>query len=184
MILRTGFRSRSSKKIVSGAAAVTVAVAMMTTLSPAAEATSAPFPARGVEARTVFVVPAGGTVSTTIGGAHIKAVGSATLAASCTFTVYTPFRYYGGTYGGGEEGGAIIQCTTSVTQLFIEVGLFKNNVQVTYNSNTSNYSSFVNAYTEYPVSAGYYYTGAQGTTNSNGITSTVPYKTSSTVYLS
>lgn len=174
---------RLGKKLLGGAAAVVVAATAMTALSPVAEAASAPSSAGAVASRTVFVIPAGATLSKTIGGSHIQAVGASTLAATCTLTVYTPFRYYGGPYGGGEEGMANIQCNLSVAQLFVEVGLFKNNVQVTYNSNTSYYNNQVSVTTEYPVSAGYYYTGTQGTVTDGGVSSSLPFKASSTVYL-
>jgi hypothetical protein len=182
-MLFTGTRMSLGDKLLRGAAAVAVAATAMTVLSPVAEAASAPSAAAG--SRTVFVIPAGGTVSTTAGGAHIKIVGSATIAATCTLNVFNPFRYYGGPWvGGGEEGTANIQCNVAVSQLFIEVALYKNNTQVTYNSNTAYSNSLVVVDTEYPVSAGYYITGAQGTVTANGTTSSLPFKTSSSVYLS
>ncbi len=181
MMLSAGTRSGLGRRFLAGAAAITVAATALMTLSPAAQAAGGP--ASAPASRTVFVVPAGQTVSATAGGTHLRVVGAA-VTATCTLNVFNPFRYYGGPYGGGEEGLANIQCTAAVSQLFIEIGLFRNNTQVTYNSNTVYSNNQVVVDTEYPVSAGYYVTGAQGTMTANGTTSSLPFKTSSSVYLS
>ncbi|MEO6703490.1 MAG: hypothetical protein ABIP57_18635 [Jatrophihabitantaceae bacterium] len=172
--------TRLGGRLLPAALAITVAATALLAGSPHAQAAS--LPANTLTGHTVLVVPAGRTVSATVGASHLRVVGS-TTATTCTFNVFTPFRYYGGPYGGGEEGIANIQCAGNVSQLFIEVGLFKNGTQVTYNSNTSSFTNLVVVDTEYPVSAGNYYTGADGTETDAGATTTFAYRTSSTVYL-
>ena len=173
--------ARLAYKVLGGAAAATLAAGALTALGPTAEAATPQAPHGS--SQTVLVIPAGGHVTTSVGSARVGVVGAPTATATCTLTVTTPFRYYGGPYGGGEEGLASIQCNLAVTQLFIEVGLFRNGTQVTYNSKNNYSNSFINVDTEYPVSAGSYYTGADGTQYSNGTSSSVPYATSPTVYL-
>jgi hypothetical protein len=175
-------RIRLTTKILSGAAAVTLAATAMTALSATAQASTASAPPTA--GRTVLVVPAGATVTATAGGSHVRIVGSPTVTATCNVSPSTPFRYYGGPYGGGEEGIAQIFCNAVVSELFIEVALFTGSgTQLTYNSNTAYSVAQITADTEYPVAAGYYFTGADGTQYNNGTSTPVNYAQSSTVYL-
>ncbi|MBM9503307.1 hypothetical protein [Actinacidiphila acididurans] len=79
---------------------------------------------------------------------------------SCTITANNPFRYYGGPYGGGEEGLAQVQCTAAVYAIVVEADLFRNGVDVASNVRTSYATSLGGVDVEYPVSAGSYQTAA------------------------
>jgi hypothetical protein len=136
-----------------------------------------------------FTIPAGAThFSATVHGAHVSITKSAAQVPqtiTCTLTPQTPFRYFGGPFGGGEEGIAQVQCTGVVYEIKLEVALFLNGVQVTYNSTTTFSTTFATADTEYPLSAGNYTTGADAyiTWTFGGSTSFIPLTTSPTVFL-
>jgi hypothetical protein len=136
-----------------------------------------------------FTVPAG-TASLSVGspGARVtvvKAPAQVPMDITCTLRVSTPFVYFGGTYGGGEEGLATTQCTGIVYQLTTEVALFRNNVQVTYNSYTNYSTTTTTADTEYPRMSGQYTTAADSfiTWTFGGTTSFIPINYSATVTL-
>ncbi|KOV28012.1 hypothetical protein ADK60_19030 [Streptomyces sp. XY431] len=89
--------------------------------------------------------------------------GAAPLTIDCTVTPSTPFRYYGGPYGGGEEGLASVSCSAPVYKIQLDVALYYNGAQVTYNSNTVYNALSASADTEYPLKQGSYQTGARAT---------------------
>jgi hypothetical protein len=83
-------------------------------------------------------------------------------ATSCISTPETPFEYYGGPYGGGEEGIAEASCTGgTVYALEVIVALFLNGNEVSYNTNTVYVTSSASADAIYPLSAGDYTTETQ-----------------------
>jgi hypothetical protein len=83
-------------------------------------------------------------------------------ATSCEVTPETPFEYFGGTYGGGEEGLAEAQCTGgTVYALEVIVGLVFNGNVVNPASNTGYVTSTESADSLYPLSAGDYQTAAE-----------------------
>ncbi|WP_043465680.1 hypothetical protein [Kitasatospora sp. MBT66] len=89
--------------------------------------------------------------------------GAAPLTIDCTVTPSTPFRYYGGPYGGGEEGLASVECSALVYKIQVDVALYYNGSQVTYNSRTAYNALNATADTEYPLKQGSYQTGARAT---------------------
>ncbi|MEU1290390.1 hypothetical protein [Kitasatospora sp. NPDC005856] len=89
--------------------------------------------------------------------------GATPLSIDCTVTPSTPFRYYGGPYGGGEEGLASVSCTAPVYKIQLDVALYYNGSQVTYNSTTAYNALSSSADTEYPLKQGTYQTGARAT---------------------
>jgi hypothetical protein len=111
-----------------------------------------------------FTVPAGvASLSTTVHGMHVSAVkmpGQVAQAATCTVDPQTPFRYYGGPYGGGIEGLVEVTCTAVMYALEAEVALFLNGTQITYNYHTLYEVLQVSADTEYPLASGQFMTGA------------------------
>ncbi|AUY52657.1 hypothetical protein [Streptomyces sp. CB01881] len=111
--------------------------------------------------------------------------GAAPQTINCTVTPSTPFRYYGGPYGGGEEGLASVSCTAPVYKIQLGVALYYNGSQVTYNSTTVYNALSSSADTEYPLNHGTYQTGAQATitTAYGGTPVTSPVYGSSTVTL-
>ncbi|MEV6707433.1 hypothetical protein [Micromonospora wenchangensis] len=122
---------------------------------------------------------AGTLASTSVTGT----VGSITV--TCTLTPSTPFVYYGGPYGGGEEGLAAVQCTYPVYAIQVEVALFRYGTQVTYNTKTAYSTVLGNVDTEYPRYTGEYKTGADAfiTWNYGGPTTFIPLTFSNSVYL-
>jgi hypothetical protein len=101
-------------------------------------------------------------------------------------TPETPFEYYGGPYGGGEEGIAEAECTGgTVYALEVIVALFLNGTEVSYNTNTEYVTASASADTIYPLSAGDYKTEAQVcvTWTYGGSTSCSGIAASSTIYL-
>ncbi|MFC8450225.1 hypothetical protein [Kitasatospora sp. NPDC057223] len=101
-----------------------------------------------------------GVFTFTVPGAR---AGAAVQSIDCTVTPSAPFRYYGGPYGGGEEGFASVSCSAPVYKIELGVALFYRGAQVTYNSNTVYNALSASADTEYPVNPGNYQTGAQAT---------------------
>lgn len=142
-------------------------VAAMTALTVAGAPGAQAAPAAGHLAAqsSTFTIPAGKhSVTATAGGASVTAVRSALVspntAVTCTLTVSAPFRYYGGTYGGGEEGLASVSCTGQVSQLQVTVGLYYYGNLATYSTRTWNNVFQGGADTEYPVQSGQWQTGA------------------------
>ncbi|MFJ8210335.1 hypothetical protein [Streptomyces sp. NPDC096033] len=111
--------------------------------------------------------------------------GAAPQTIDCTVTPSTPFRYYGGPYGGGEEGLASVSCTAPVYKIQLGVALYYNGSQVTYNSTTVYNALSSSADTEYPLKQGTYQTGAQATITTvyGGASVTSPVYGSATVNL-
>jgi len=77
---------------------------------------------------------------------------------ACSVYADPPFEYYGGTYGGGEEGLASTSCSPSVYSLEVEVALFLGTSEVSYGSNTTYSTVSTSADTVYPLVAGSYTT--------------------------
>ncbi len=156
--------------------------------APSHDSSLRPLSPRTAASQT-FTIPAGSTkFSSAASGTTFSVTRSraqAALAITCTVNPSTPFRYYGGTYGGGEEGIASVNCTGTVYEIQVVVALFLNGTQVTYNSQTAYSTNFATADTVYPLSAGNYTTGADGyyTLTYGGSATFIPVKYSSTVYL-
>jgi len=115
-----------------------------------------------VTAGTPFTIPAGVTrAAGTINGGRYsitRTTAQADQSLQCTPYADTPFEYYGGTYGGGEEGIASLECNEVVYSIEVEVALFLNGHQVTYNNNTTYSTIETSADTVYPLSPGTYQT--------------------------
>ncbi|MEU7980584.1 hypothetical protein AB0B63_18880 [Micromonospora sp. NPDC049081] len=169
--------------------AALVAIALSTVvLAVAAPAQAAP--ASGAES-TGHLIPLssgaagrsansyGTLASTSITGT----VGSITV--TCTLTPSTPFIYYGGLYGGGEEGLATVRCTYPVYAAQVEVALFRYGTQITYGTHTNYSTTTTTADTEYPRSSGEYKTGADAyiTWTYGGPTSFIPLTFSNSINL-
>jgi hypothetical protein len=92
-----------------------------------------------------------------------RGAAAAPQSVSCTVNPSTPFRYYGGPYGGGEEGLAQVSCSAPVYEIQLAVALFSGSTQLTYHSTTAYGTTSSGADTEYPVAAGSYQTAAQAT---------------------
>ncbi|MFI9643052.1 hypothetical protein ACIG87_23860 [Micromonospora sp. NPDC051925] len=107
------------------------------------------------------------------------------ISVTCTLTPSTPFVYYGGPYGGGEEGLASVQCTYPVYAIQVEVALFRYGTQITYNTRTAYSTTLATVDTEYPRTSGEYKTGADAyiTWSYGGSTSFIPLTFSNSVYL-
>lgn len=156
-------------------AAVAGAAALTLTGGPAAQAAA---PSAGLHATVAahhapsatgpasrtFTIPAGtATYSSSGRGGHVavtKTPAQVAQTVTCTINVSTPLRYYGGPYGGGEEGLANVQCTAAVYAIVVEVDLFRNGVDVASNVNTVYGGYLAGVDTEYPVSPGSYQAAA------------------------
>jgi len=184
--------------VAAGLAAVTVTMAGMTasgaqaaTIHRSTQVTASSHSALArLSAAGTFTIPAG-TRSRTFGsrGAHITVIKSATRTPqtiNCTVDPETPAVYSGEPYGGGEYGVAEVDCSAVVYEIEVEVALFRNGVQVTYNSNTEYETTEASAVTDYPLSPGDYATAAEGiiTATYGGSATTSPVYESNTVYLS
>jgi hypothetical protein len=175
--------------------AVAATVAFAAIASPAALAAPShdsslrPLSPRTAAASQTLTIPAGITRFTSAAdGTRFSVTRSPAQAAqtiTCTVNPSTPFRYYGGTYGGGEEGIASVNCTGTVYEIQVAVALFLNGSQITYNSQTAYSTNFATADTVYPLSAGNYKTGADGydTLTYGGSATFIPLEYSSTVNL-
>lgn len=121
---RPGFRP-------AGVVAVLLATATAVVLAPAASADAAPA-ARRVITTQAPVVPTT-TISTQVQSTVSRG------AWSCTLTVDTPTRFWGGS-GGGVFGSGHLNCTHVMPQMEIVVGLMRNgtfmNVQSDYDTST------------------------------------------------
>lgn len=102
---------------------------------------------------------------------------------NCTLTPSNPFRYYGSLYGGGEEGLANVQCSYTVSEIDVQVGLYRNGTLVATSPVKQAYSTTqAGADTEYPVSPATYQTGAvAGVQFTDGYVYSPPEAWSSTV---
>ncbi|MEV4842522.1 hypothetical protein AB0K20_04775 [Micromonospora matsumotoense] len=127
--------------------------------------------------------PSAGSYGTLASTSVTGTVGSITV--TCTLTPSTPFVYYGGPYGGGEEGLATVRCTYPVYAAQVEVALFRYGTQVTYNTYTNYSTTTTTADTEYPRSSGEYKTGADAfiTWSYGGPTTFIPLTFSNSIYL-
>jgi hypothetical protein len=188
--------ARRGKGLVAAATAAFATLATLT-FSPTAQAgtpaqagttpqagTQASAPQKLTPASSItFKVPGGNKpYKATVGSAQVQMTSA--VAAECRVNAFNPFRYYGGTPGGGVQGIAEIRCDRAVTQLEIEIALFRYNTQVTYNYRTNYSSSFINITTEYyPFSAGNYTTAALGAQLSDGAITPLAQDDSATVYL-
>ena len=165
-----------------GALALTAAVL---TGSDAQAAVGIAAPSTGV----AFTIPAGVTsFSSTVGGMHFSVTKSAAQApqvVSCYATATSPFRYYGGPYGGGVEGLSHVFCSTVVYAIQTDVYLFRNGVQVASNYSVVYSSTTGAADTEVPYSSGTYITGADGyyVPTYGGSASSVAFTNSAAVYI-
>lgn len=192
-------RAHKGLRAATVAALATAGLATTGIVSPAAQATTShnthlsPMRDRAstrMATTETFTIPAGVlSYSSETRGTHVSVTKSAAQlpqSITCTLTVNTPFRYYGGPYpGGGEEGLATTQCTGVVWAIQVEVALFYNGTQVTYNSHTNYSTTTTTADTEYPLHAGNYYTGADSyiTWTYGGSTAFIPLTNSPTTYL-
>ncbi len=182
-------------KVLAVSAGIAAAIAAVFLGSPAALAAGTS-PAQHVMPVTnrlavrSYVIPIGAhSVSASVGGTRVSIVPAKTAAPAttntCTLTVDTPFRYYGGPYGGGEEAIADITCTLPVQELDIAVGLYRGGVLVASNTNTNYSNYFINVNVDYPVSAGNYQTGGLGDVYwGDGTVSELGEDYSDSVYLS
>ncbi|MEU7619313.1 hypothetical protein AB0B27_24895 [Micromonospora rifamycinica] len=169
--------------------AAMVATALSTVLlAVAAPAQAAP--AAGAESTGPLSSLSTGTIGRPAGSVGTLASTSVTgtvgsISVTCTLTPSTPFVYYGGPYGGGEEGLATVRCTYPVYAIQVEVALFRYSTQVTYNTHTLYSTTTASADTEYPRSTGEYKTGADAfiTWSYGGPTSFIPLTFSNSVYL-
>jgi hypothetical protein len=176
----SSLRSRLGRKAYGIAALTALVVAALGATAPGASASTAPHSGR-LPAISGHV-SASLTAPSTIRSRH----DAPQTATSCTVTPSAPFEYYGGPYGGGEDGVAEATCTGgTVYALEVIVALFLNGTEVSYNTNTDYVAVTASANTDYPLSAGDYTTEAQvcvtwtlgGSTTCSGIAA------SSTVYL-
>jgi hypothetical protein len=138
----------------------------------AAQAAAAPHPSAAPGAGSVtFTIPAGVTAaSVNVGGVHAlvrKTAAEKPETVNCSVDPEAPFRYYGGTYGGGEEGIASVDCTQVVYEIETVAALFLNGTaasdEVSYGVNTVYEESSSSADAIYPLEAGDYYTAGQVT---------------------
>lgn len=111
-----------------------------------------------------FTIPAGATTFTSgTGSTHFtvtRNISQAPLTVTCTLSVGTPFEYFGGLYGGGEEATASVSCNGFVYAISVEVDLFVNGVDTVYSVNTVYSTSFASVAVEYPLLYAYYQAGA------------------------
>ncbi|SCF04026.1 hypothetical protein GA0070558_12239 [Micromonospora haikouensis] len=123
--------------------------------------------------------------STAVRGPIVATAKVGALDITCTLTPSKPFVYYGGPYGGGEEGIATVRCTQPVYAIQVEVALFRYSSQVTYNTHTTYSTTTASADTEYPRMSGEYRTGADAyiTWTYGGPTSFIPLTFSEIAYL-
>jgi hypothetical protein len=171
-------RSRLGHRAYGIAVLVALAMAALGVAAPGASASAAPHSER---------LPAisGHAAESLTTHLAIRSRPDAPQVTTCTVTAETPFEYYGGPYGGGEEGIAEAQCTGTVYALEVIVALFLNGTEVSYNTNTEYSTASAAADTVYPLSAGEYKTEAQvcATWTYGGSTSCSGIAVSSTVYL-
>lgn len=175
-----------SRRFLQATAVAALTLAATALAGPGAQAATSPAASAG---GTTFTIPAGVTrVSATFHGVHFSVTKSAAQVAqtvSCYATASNPFRYYGGTYGGGVEGLSHVFCSTVVYAIQTDVYLFRNGVQVASNYSVVYSSTSGAADTEVPYSSGTYVTGADGyyAPTYGGSTYTVPFTNSASVYI-
>lgn len=145
--------------LLAGAVALAVGGALV---SGTAAGATAPAAATGGLTPAGHAVPGGGKVSpmTSASFSHTLTVAPFSTV-TCTLDADNPFRYYGGPYGGGEEGLAGVQCSYTTTEIDAQVGLYRNGSLVANSAVRQVYSGLQNTVdTEYPVSPASYQTGA------------------------
>lgn len=168
----TTARALSHTRVIEVVAAVALAAAATAVFgAPAQAATSAgqgshvTFAGQG--SHVTFAIPASVTTfSGSAGSARFMVKKSAASPASttiCTLTVNAPTEYFGGSYGGGEDGHGQIQCNLPVSELQILVVLTDNGAVASYTQSTTVGSSSVTADAQSPLSPGTYQTSAAGT---------------------
>lgn len=159
----------------SGVAAISaLAIAMLGMTAPAASAAARPRPAN---LPRITAHAASRTAARSVAKPGISFT-----ATNCTVTPQTPFEYFGGTFGGGEEGLAGASCNGTVYSLEVIVALFLNSTEVAFNTNTVLSTASGSADTVYPLSSGDYVTEAQicvtwtfgGSTTCSGVAATNP----------
>ncbi len=154
---------RRGAKLLGGAAAL--AMGAVLTAGATAGAASPSASAHHGQAATLWPtahMPSAGAVTpmTTLTVSHTLTV-SPFATVTCTLNPSNPFRYYGGPYGGGEEGLSSVQCSYTTTEIDHQVGLYKGTTLVAASAVRSVYSGYLNTVdTEYPVSPGSYQTGS------------------------
>jgi hypothetical protein len=140
--------------------AVTGALALCA-IGPAAHAATGSLPTHTTGGVT-FEIPAGVTkASGTVNGGHYsitRTTAQADQSLQCTVYADTPFEYYGGPYGGGEEGIASLECNEVVYSIETEAYLLLNGHEVAYGNNTTYSTTETTADAIYPLSAGTYQT--------------------------
>jgi hypothetical protein len=159
-------RARRTARILTPVLAVSFALGAGT----AAQAAPAPHPSAAPHAAGVtFVIPAGVTAgSVNVDGTHAfvrKTAAEANTSISCTVTPDAPFEYFGGPYGGGEEGIAYTSCSAVVYEIQTVAALFLNNTsnEVAYGTSTVYEEVSGSADAVYPLQSGEYFTAVQGT---------------------
>ncbi len=176
----SSLRSRLGRRAYGIAALTAFAVAALGAATPGASASTAPHLGR------LPAISGHVTHSITTRPDMRSRPDAPQTATSCTVTPSAPFEYYGGTYGGGEEGIAEAQCTGgTVYELEVIVALFLNGTEVSWNTNTEYVTGSLAADTLYPLSAGNYTTEAQVcvTWTFGGSTTCSPVAANGPVYL-
>jgi hypothetical protein len=154
-------RTASPSRRRTAVAAATAALALGAVLTAGATAQAAPA-AQGPALRVSATAPAPGSLRpmAVLSFSHTLTV-SPYATVTCTLNPSNPFRYYGGPYGGGEEGLSSVQCSYTVTEIDTQVGLYRGTSLVANSAvRTALSTNLDGADTEYPVSAGSYQTGA------------------------
>lgn len=175
---------KSGKRTAAALAAAGLASGLLVVASPTAQAASLPTEAK-IASRSTFVVPAGKTTTISSGVSSLRVAAALSGVTSCTLTAYQPFRYLTNPSGGGETGFAIITCNQPVVSLYLNVALYRNNVQVASNSDSNSGSSSITVGADYPVMAsGAYRTSASGSWAAYDNSGYLPQQYSSTAYYS
>jgi hypothetical protein len=158
-------RVRRAARILTPVLAVSFALGAGT----AAQAAPATRPSAAPQAAGVtFVIPAGVTAgSVSVGGTHAfvrKTAAEANTAISCTVTPSAPFEYFGGPYGGGEEGIAHTTCSAVVYEIQTVAALFLNNTSNEVSDGTGTVYEQLSGSADavYPLESGEYFTAVQG----------------------
>lgn len=174
----SSLRPRLARKAYGIAALAALTGVAFGTAAPSASASATPRPQR-------LAAISGPTAERTSTRLAMRSRPEAALTLACPVTVDPPFEYYGGTYGGGEEGIAEAYCNGTVYELYIITALFLNGTEVASSTNTEYSTASAPADAIYPLSAGDYRTESQACFIAayGGSWSCGAVSTSSTVYL-
>jgi hypothetical protein len=171
-----------TRRVVAALLAVVLPTALIVLVNPSPAAAAA---RHGTS--FTFTVPAG-VRSLSIGGhgtrvTAVKTPQAVAQTAQCTVFASTPVAYTGSS--SGEEAFGEVDCNIVMYGLEVEVGLFRNGAQVTYNENTQYNVVLVNVLTTYQRLSGQYKSEADGygLETSTGTLETYPLVSSPTVPL-